>query len=528
MVPWSVWRRPSRALVVLLVLSNVNKSVVCYIGLVIIMQHFKKCLFLLFCQRLVNLRILFVNNLKRYREVIFTSLLDFLIILAGWFVFHYYHIEPVRILLNTVDVNFVNAGVLLSLYWIFIFTVLGLYKKLYLISRLDEFFGVVKCTVFGILVLYFVVTADNALGVYAQKQLFAAYWLYTFASVSLNRFFIRSIQRFYAQRGKGLHRTIIIGTGSNAKTAYDDLIRNKTLGMEVLGYIQVNGQAPSRESGISADEVIGHLDEIRDIITRHEIQDVLVAIEAEHRQDLVDVIAKVDYPDISLKLLPDFYQLVSGLNKTNQIFGLPIIEISPEPLPLWAKILKKLFDVVFSAVVLILLLPFLVIIAILIKATSEGPAIFRQKRVGMNEKTFTIYKFRTMYEDAEAESGPAWATENDPRITKIGYWLRRLRIDEIPQFLNVIKGDMSLVGPRPERPHFVNQFRTQIPLYSRRHRVRPGITGWAQVKWKYDTSFDDVKEKTKYDLYYVENVSLKMDAKILINTILTMLKGKGQ
>ena len=251
-------------------------------------------------------------------------------------------------------------------------------------------------------------------------------------------------------------------------------------------------------------------------------------MEPDRRKDLIDVIAKVDYPDVSLKLLPDFYQLVSGLNKTNQIFGMPIIEISPEPMPLWEKAIKRILDIAISTIVLIVFMPVLVVIGILIKATSKGPAIFKQKRVGRNEKIFTILKFRTMFEDAEAESGPTWASENDPRITPLGIWLRRMRIDEIPQLMNVIKGDMSLVGPRPERSHFVDQFRAQIPLYTRRLRVRPGITGWAQVKWKYDSSFDDVKEKTKYDLYYVENVSLKMDAKILINTLITMIKGKGQ
>lgn len=168
------------------------------------------------------------------------------------------------------------------------------------------------------------------------------------------------------------------------------------------------------------------------------------------------------------------------------------------------------------------------VIAIIIKLTSKGPVIYAQERVGRNGKTFTMFKFRTMKQDAEADSGPMWATENDPRVTKVGYWLRKLRLDEMPQLLNVLSGSMSLVGPRPERPHFVDQFKVQIPLYTRRLRVRPGITGWAQVKWKYDESLADVKEKTKYDLYYVENISLMMDMKILINTILTMVKGKGQ
>ena len=274
--------------------------------------------------------------------------------------------------------------------------------------------------------------------------------------------------------------------------------------------------------------MIGQLSDIDRIIAEYKVQDVLVAVEANGREDLVAIISKLDNPDVRLKLLPDFYQIVSGLSKTNQIFGMPIIEISPEPMPLWEKAVKRLMDVTISVVVLIGLAPFLLLVALFIRLGSPGPVIFRQERIGRNCKPFVMNKFRTMVQDAERKTGPMWAKKNDPRITKVGYWLRKLRIDELPQLYNVIRGQMSLVGPRPERQHFVEQFKDQIPLYMRRLRVRPGITGWAQVKWKYDASFDDVKEKTKYDLYYVENISLRMDIKIIINTLITMIKGKGQ
>lgn len=454
--------------------------------------------------------------------------MDFLIVLASWFIFHLFFTETINMHLMHLDIDFVTAGVIIGVYWIFVFVVAGLYKKLYLVSRLDEFFKALKATIVGSLIIYFLWDFGEQASFTVERTVVLFYWGFVFSAIALNRFIIRTIQRVYAQLGKGLHRTIIIGTGNTAKIAYDDLIRNKTLGMEVLGYVQVNGKSLDSECGIEKDEVIGHLDNITEIIEERRIQDVLVAVEPERRRDLVDVISKVDHPDITLKLLPDFYQLVSGLNKSNQIFGMPLIEISPEPMPLWEKGVKRISDIVVSIVVLTLLLPALIVVGLIIKFNSPGPVIYKQRRVGRNGKHFTMYKFRTMKLDAESETGPTWAKENDPRVTKVGFWLRKLRLDEIPQLLNVLKGSMSLVGPRPERPHFVDQFKVQIPLYTRRLRVRPGITGWAQVKWKYDSSLDDVKEKTKYDLYYVENTSLRMDLKILIITLITMFKGKGQ
>lgn len=469
-----------------------------------------------------------MSSIKRYREVIFTSVMDYLIVLAGWFVFHYNFTDSINEILRAYDTNFATVGIFLSFYWVMMFVITGLYKKLYLVSRLDEFFKMLKSTALGSLILYFLLDISSNEAFEKVKILVLLYWGFTFGISALNRFVIRTVQRFYARRGKGLHRTVIIGTGYNAKVAYDDLMRNRTLGMDVMGYVQVNGKSPDAGTGIEPNQVIGHLDDIDEIINQNQIQDVLVAIEPDRRGELVEVIAKVDKPDITLKLLPDFYQLVSGLNKTNQIFGLPFIEISPQPMPLWERAIKRLMDILVSIIVLILGAPVFVIISIIIKLSSKGPVIYAQERVGRNGKTFTMYKFRTMHQNAEAKSGPMWATENDPRVTKVGYWLRRLRLDEIPQLFNVLTGSMSLVGPRPERPHFVDQFKVQIPLYTRRLRVRPGITGWAQVKWKYDESLADVKEKTKYDLYYVENISLMMDMKILINTLLTMVKGKGQ
>jgi exopolysaccharide biosynthesis polyprenyl glycosylphosphotransferase len=206
---------------------------------------------------------------------------------------------------------------------------------------------------------------------------------------------------------------------------------------------------------------------------------------------------------------------------------MPLIDIMPELMPEWEKKLKRLMDVITSFFILIITLPVIIITAIAIKFESRGPVFFKQERSGMNGTTFRIIKFRSMYEDAEKHTGPVWSSKDDPRVTKIGKIIRRVRIDELPQMVNVLKGTMSIVGPRPERPFFVEKLSQEIPYYKRRLKVRPGITGWAQVKHKYDESVEDVKIKLRYDLFYIENMSLRMDFKIIMRTIFVVLFGQG-
>lgn len=459
--------------------------------------------------------------------------MDFAYLILSWYAFYYLRFEWGLIAEPTLTQppQLFLPAVIIALFWVLIFTIFGLYKRLYLISRFDEILRVAKITIVGTLILFFLLFIDS-LGwtdenlAYA-KTITLTYWSVVFVFVSLNRLILRTVQKIRVQRGYGLHNAVIIGTGSSAKSVYDNLLRHPTLGMKVLGFIRITADHIA-DTEIPQDMLLGEVSHIKQLVDSLEIKDVIVALEQEDQQILIDVIDKIDQPDVSVKILPTFYQMIVGLNQTNQIFGLPLIEIMPEPMPSWEQFVKRAMDIVLSLGILILAFPILLLLLIIIPLESKGAPIYKQKRVGRYGKPFTIYKFRTMYHNAEAETGPAWAEENDPRITPLGLWLRKLRIDELPQLYNVIRGDMSLVGPRPERPFFVEQFKKEIPLYSRRLQVRPGITGWAQVKWKYDETIEDVKEKTRYDLFYVENMSLRMDFKILINTIVTVIKGKGQ
>lgn len=237
--------------------------------------------------------------------------------------------------------------------------------------------------------------------------------------------------------------------------------------------------------------------------------------------------ARCNSHKVGLKIMPDLYDVISGQARTNAIYGFPLIEISPQLMSPWEESLKRMLDVVVSAVILMVGLPVWLLIAAIIKLESPGPVLYKQERVGKDGQRFRIIKFRSMREDAEKE-GPQWANRKDPRVTRVGKWLRKLHLDEVPQLINVMKGQMSLVGPRPERPVFVESLSKEIPLYNRRLKVRPGITGWAQVKHRYDETIEDVKKKVQYDLYYIENMSLRMDMKIILNTASHMLLGKGR
>jgi len=272
---------------------------------------------------------------------------------------------------------------------------------------------------------------------------------------------------------------------------------------------------------------MGKLDDLHKLISRHNIREILIALDSSDHDRLLDIMAASNSHKVGMKIMPDLYDIISGQARTNAIYGFPLIEISPQLMTPWEESVKRILDLVVSSLVLVLGLPIWGAIAVIVKWESPGPVLYKQDRVGKDGERFNIIKFRSMREDAE-KAGPQWAHKKDPRVTRVGKWLRKLHLDEVPQFINVLSGHMSLVGPRPERPVFVESLSKEIPLYTRRLKVRPGITGWAQVKHRYDETIDDVRKKVQYDLYYIENMSLRMDMKILFNTAWHMLLGKGQ
>jgi exopolysaccharide biosynthesis polyprenyl glycosylphosphotransferase len=274
--------------------------------------------------------------------------------------------------------------------------------------------------------------------------------------------------------------------------------------------------------------ILGYSNQAQQILSKESPSDVIVMMEQTDHRWLLDIVMQCRELGISVKIQPDLYEIFTGQARLLAIHGMPLIDINPELLKTWERVVKRIFDIAFSAIVLLLGLPFLLITAILVKLDSKGPIFFSQIRVGKNGKIFTMYKFRSMITDAEAE-GPRWASVNDPRVTRLGRFLRKSHLDEIPQFWNVLKGEMSLVGPRPERPFFVEKFKKDVPYYLRRLVIRPGLTGWNQVHYRdYEETLEEITNRLKHDFYYIENMSLQLDVEIIIRTVIRVFRGQGQ
>ena len=305
------------------------------------------------------------------------------------------------------------------------------------------------------------------------------------------------------------------------------IVDHNNLGYDIIGFVQANDDDNIDQYDTSIP-ILGEEDQLKDIILSNQVSEVVLALDKLQHNRMMEVITHANGSPVSIKIVPDMYEVISGLARTEQIYGVPLIQVNPNLKTFYNKYIKRVIDLIITIPCLMIFLPFWGIISIMIKLDSSGPVLYKQDRIGENNTTFTIRKFRSMHYDAEKDSGPVWASDEDPRITRTGAWLRRFRLDEIPQLINVVKGEMSIVGPRPERPFFIDKLMQEFPFYYRRHKVRPGITGWSQIKQPYDMDIDDVRKKLKYDFYYIENLSFSLDIKILASTFWVMLSGKGR
>ncbi|HEY6436834.1 MAG TPA: sugar transferase [Ignavibacteriaceae bacterium] len=464
--------------------------------------------------------------MNKTTQKVLVLLTDLIFICLAWMSYYYIRVETGWFRIQIVpELYFPMLAV--YLFWIIVFTFFGMYRTWFASSRFDEISTLFKTTFIGIFILFFLIFISDFMegSESGDRILIFIYWFFLFVFVSIGRLFIRSFQRGLLIKGIGRRGAVIVGYNIKSNEVHDQILEHPALGLDVLAYVDINQQNIGKH--YKNIKVLGSLDQLLEIINQTKALEVLIALEKEDHDLLVDIISKVENKGIGLKIVPDLYEILSGQARTSQLYGIPLIDIMPELMPEWEKKLKRISDVIISLIILIITLPLNILVSIFIKIDSKGPVLFKQERIGMNNKEFRIYKFRSMFQDAEKHTGPVWSRKDDPRVTRVGRIIRQLRMDEIPQFFNVLKGEMSLVGPRPERPYFVEMLSQQLPYYRRRLKVRPGITGWAQVKHKYDESIEDVKVKLRYDLFYIENMSLRMDIKILARTILVVLFGKG-
>ncbi|MFC2149978.1 sugar transferase [Calditrichota bacterium] len=413
--------------------------------------------------------------------------------------------------------------IILTIYWWTIFLFRGMYRMPIVISRLDEMFNVFKAVFIGILVI-FIATFDATQPMAWSRLFLLTYGGLTFVAIGGGRMTVRFWQRRLRNRGIGLWRSVIVGFNDEGKRLNHQFHHWSVWGFEVLGFVEDD----PTEGEHLGKRILCNMDELPKLIETSNVQWILIAPEVSVQDSLLKVLDSCSRYKVRFMLIASYYQMVIGLVRTVQIHGLPIVEVMPELVSHTTLLFKRIVDVVVSILALLVFFFFLPLIAFIIKMDSQGPIFYSQIRVGKNGKNYKILKLRSMVTDAEQASGPVWAKKNDPRVTKVGNILRKSHLDEIPQFINVLLGQMSIVGPRPERPHFVDQFRHQIPLYERRLRVRPGITGWAQIRHKYDETIDDVRERAKYDLFYIDHISIGLDIKIIIATAVKVIRRSGQ
>jgi len=471
-------------------------------------------------------------NMNKRLQVLKYLISDYLSALIAWALFFLYrkaYVDPQYFAnpeLVFDDPKFFFGVFLLPLFWLLLYMMAGTYRKIYRKSRIKELGQTITVTLVGVLVIFFTLILDDIVTSYrSYYHLFFVLVGLHFSLTYFPRLIITTVTNNAIHARKIGFNTIIVGCNGYAYAVYNELeTQLRSTGNKIIGFVD----AGLCERNLLQAHLphLGDYKNLKNIIKEHNVEEVIIAIERAEKDAVERIITEIEDTPVVIKINPNMQDILMGVVKTSSLFS-PLIEVAPDIMPDWQMALKRLMDIVVSIIAILFLTPVYIITAVGVMISSPGPIFYTQPRIGLHGKSFKMIKFRSMFQDAE-RGGPMLSSKNDPRITKWGKIMRQYRLDEIPQFFSVLKVDMSLVGPRPERQYFIDQIVARMPHFRLLSKVKPGITSWGQVKFGYAENVDEMIERAKFDLIYLENMSIAMDIKILIYTVLIVMQGRGK